>query len=273
MEYKEPTPKQKGIVMIVTVGGKLDMSKKSIILNKVKERLPDNPQIAIIPTASENPDIAGKEYQDALHLFGFGSISVVPMVNREDAYMKPFLDIIEGADMIVLTGGDQLRLTSLLGGTPVPEIIRKKAEDHLVMGISAGATVLSDPMIYDGKGKRGFLKGEVELTRGFGLLENIALDSHFIKRGRIPRLIYVVVSNPEVLGVGLGENTAIFVENNIAEVCGKHSVIIVDGLHIKDTNIATVKKKKPIAATNIHIHVLAHGSVIDLEKREIIKLG
>jgi len=259
--------------MIVTVGGKLDMSKKSIILGKLKERLPDDTQIAIIPTASENPGITGKEYEDGLQLFGFDNISVLPIVKREDAYVESHLKTIEEADMVVLTGGDQLRLTSLLGGTSIPEMIKKTAEKGVVMGVSAGATVLSNPMIYDGKGKRGFLKGEVELTCGFGFLENIAIDSHFIKRGRIPRLIYVVVSNPTVLGVGLGENTAMFVENTTAEVWGAYSVIIVDGFNIKDTNIATVKKRKPISATNIHIHVLAHGSVVDLGKREIITLG
>jgi len=259
--------------MIVTVGGNLDMSRRSIILGKLRERLPDEPQIVIIPTASESPDLAGRAYEDAFNLFGFSDISVLPIMNREDAHKESFLEIIENAALLVLTGGDQLKLTSLLGGTPIPEIIRNRAEEHFVMGVSAGAAVLSNPMIHDGRGRRGLLKGEVELTRGFGLLENIAIDSHFIKRGRIPRLIYVVVSNPAVLGVGLGENTAICIEKGIAEVWGKDSVIIVDGLHIKDTNIAHVKKRKPIAASNIHIHVLAHGSVIDLEKREILKLG
>lgn len=259
--------------MIVLVGGRLDKSQKSTILKKLKERLSDETLIAVIPTASKNPAVTGREYEDALRLFGFDDISVLPIIKREDAYVENFLKIVEDAGLVFLTGGDQLKLTSLLGGTPVPEIIRKKAETDVVMGVSAGATVLSNPMIYDGKGKRGFLKGEVELTSGFGLLENIAIDSHFVKRGRIPRLIYVVASNPRVLGVGLGENTAIFVENNIAEVWGTDSVIVVDGLHIKDTTIAAVKKRKPIAATNICMHVLAQGSVMDLKERTILKLG
>ncbi|MBU7047243.1 MAG: cyanophycinase [Theionarchaea archaeon] len=259
--------------MIVTVGGKLDKSKKSIILGKLKEKLPDETTIAIIPTASKNPELIGAEYESAFRLFGFENISVLTITKREDAYMESYLKTAEEADMIVLTGGDQLKLTSLLGGTPIPEIIKRKAGKGVILGDSAGATVLSNPMIYDGKGKRGFLKGEVELTSGFGLLENIAIDSHFVERGRLPRLIYVVVSNPKVLGVGLGENTAISVENDIAEVWGTYSVIIVDGLCIKRTNIATVKKRKPISATHICIHVLGQGSVIDLKEREILKIG
>jgi cyanophycinase len=259
--------------MIVAVGGNLDITVNSVILGELKERIPETSRAAIIPTASKIPGVITKQYEDALEFIGFETISVIPIAVREDTYKEPFLEIIREADMVVLTGGDQLRLTSIIGGTPVHDLIKKKAEKDIVMGISAGATVLSDPMIYNGKGKGGFLKGGVELTSGFELLKNVAIDSHFLRRGRIPRLIYVVVSNPEVLGVGLDENTAIFVEDHIATVCGEYSVIIVDGTHIKDTNIATVKKKEPIAATNICIHMLAHGSVVDLEKRSVLNLG
>jgi cyanophycinase len=259
--------------MIVAVGGKLDTTAKSVILRKLKEKLPETPRAAIIPTASKIPGVITKQYEDALEFIGVETISVIPIAVREDTYEEPFLEIIREADMIVLTGGDQLRLTSTIGGTPVHDLIKKKAEEAVVMGISAGATVLSDPMIYNEKSKGGFLKGGVELTSGFELLKDIAIDTHFLKRGRIPRLIYVVVSNPEVLGVGLDENTAIFVESNIATVCGEHSVIVVDGRRIEETNIATVREKEPIAATNICIHMLAHGSVLDLEKRRVITLG
>lgn len=259
--------------MIVAVGGNLDTTANSVILGELKERIPETSRAAIIPTASKIPGVITKQYEDALELIGFETISVIPIAVREDTYKEPFLEIIREANMIVLTGGDQLRLTSIIGGTPVQDLIKKKADKDIVMGISAGATVLSDPMIYNEKKRGGFLKGGVELTSGFELLKNVAIDSHFLRRGRIPRLIYVVVSNPEVLGVGLDENTAIFVENHIATVCGEYSVIIVDGRRIEKTNIATVKEKDPIAATNICIHMLAHGSVIDLEKRSVLELG
>lgn len=259
--------------MIIVVGGNLNMSKKSPILRKLKEKLSDDIKIGVIPTASEDPILTGKMYEDALRLFGFDNVSTLPIMKREDASAEEFLKYSEEADMLLLTGGDQLRLTSLLGGTSISDIIRKKGKNGVIMGISAGATVLSDFMIYDGKGKRGFLKGEVEITSGFGLLENVAIDSHFIKRGRIPRLIYVVVSNPKLLGVGLGENTAMFVEDDIAEVWGTNTVIIVDGSCIENTNIALVKKRKPIAATNIYIHVLTQGTLMNLKERKVLKLG
>jgi cyanophycinase len=261
------------IIMIILVGGNLDKSEKSVILKSVRSRISDDKRIALIPTASEMPDEIGNEYEDALKLFGFRDISILHIKKREDAYIGNYIKSIEEADMVLLTGGDQLKLTSFLGGTAIPEIIRRKALSGIVMGVSAGATVLSNPMIYDGKGRLGFRKGEVELTSGFGLLDNIVVDTHFVKRGRIPRLIYVVVSNPNLLGIGLGENTALFVDKSRAEVLGTDSVIVVDGLHMRDTTIATVKKGKPIAATNICMHVLAHGSVMDLNERRVLTLG
>jgi cyanophycinase len=176
---------------------------------------------------------------------------------------------VEQADIVFFTGGDQLRLTSIIGGTPVHDkILEKYQNDNFIyVGTSAGAHRASKSMIYQGSSQEALLKGEIKITRGLGLIDHVVIDTHFVKRGRIGRLLQAVVSNPKALGIGLGEDTGLLItDGNEMEALGTGIVILVDGRKITDTNITDVDMGEPISIKNMVVHVMSKGdhySLID----------
>ena len=144
---------------------------------------------------------------------GADNVGVLEIESREHCQDQTILERIKGADVIFFTGGDQLRLTSIIGGTPVHDLILDKYynDPFLYVGTSAGAACASRNMIYQGSSKEALLKGEVKITGGLGLMSDVAIDTHFVKRGRIGRLFQAVVSNPKIIGLGLGEDTGLLI--------------------------------------------------------------
>jgi len=230
--------------------------------NKEKSR------IEIIPTASQIPQTVGEEYRKAFSYLGADNIEVLDIQDRETANSKKVCDRLQKADVVMFTGGDQLRLTSILGGTRFHEILEQKYknEHFLIAGTSAGAAACSTNMIYQGSASEALLKGEVKITGGLGLIDNVVIDTHFVQRGRIGRLFQAVVSNPRVLGIGLGEDTGLFIsDGHVMEGIGSGLVILVDGRKIKNTNLTDVSMGEPVSIENLIVHVLSKGDVYDLE--------
>ncbi len=219
-------------------------------------------KIEIIPTASKIPDIVGQEYTKAFRFLGAENVSVLKIENRETALSKETLNRVKAADVIFFTGGDQLRLTSIIGGTPIHDAVLQKylEEDFIYVGTSAGAHSASKSMIYQGSSKEALLKGEIKITSGLGLIDHVIIDTHFVQRGRIGRLFQAVVSNPKTLGIGLGEDTGLLIkEGNEMEALGSGLVILVDGRHVADTNITDVAMGEPISIKNMVVHVMSEG--------------
>lgn len=228
----------------------------------------ENSRIEIITTASKIPREVGLEYVKAFRFLNASNADVLDIENREQASDREFLNRLIEADVVMFTGGDQLRLSSILGGTKFHEILldKYKNEEFIYAGTSAGAAAASNNMIYQGSSSEALLKGEIKITSGLGLIDKLIIDTHFVRRGRIGRLFQSVVSNPKILGVGLGEDTGLLITNNSKmEAIGSGLVILVDGREIKDTNLTRVELGQPISINRLVTHVMSKHDTFDLE--------
>ncbi len=245
------------------------------ILNRfTKHLMGETNRIEIIPAASEIPQKIGDEYIQAFRQLGYENVGVLNIRDRADTRNTEFLDRIQEAEGVLFTGGNQLRLTSILGGTQFSSILfdRYRNEPLVIAGTSAGAMAMSDTMIYGGSSYEALLKGEVHFSPGFGLLNGIIIDTHFVKRGRIGRLFQAVASNPASLGIGLGEDTGLLIKDGgIKESIGSGLVIIVDGYSIRYSNFAHIDQGKPISIENLCVHVMVPGDKYILSERRFVR--
>lgn len=238
------------------------------ILKRIIDESPfkQESRIEIITTASKIPKTVGPEYKRAFEYLQAKNVDVLHIENREIANSEDTLKRINEANVVLFTGGDQLRLTSILGGTKFHDILlnKYKTEDFVYVGTSAGAAAASNNMIYQGSSHEALLKGEVKITSGLGLIDDVIIDTHFVQRGRIGRLFQAVVGNPKVLGIGLGEDTGLFIKNHHMEAIGSGLVILVDGRDVKDTNLTSIELGEPISINHIVTHVMSQNDTFDL---------
>lgn len=244
------------------------------ILRKIitESKLKENSRIEIVTTASKIPYEVGPEYRRAFEYLGATNVAELHIENREQAMESTATERMRNADVVMFTGGDQLRLTSILGGTEIHDLLLHKYqyEDFIYAGTSAGAAAASNNMIYQGTSSEALLKGEIKITSGLGFIDDVIIDTHFVQRGRIGRLFQAVVSNPKTLGIGLGEDTGLFItEGNKMEAIGSGLVILVDGRQIRDTNITDIPMGAPISIKNLITHVMSNHDIFDLENREL----
>ena len=240
----------------------VDFESEEILKYFVSALKGSNPSIAVLPTASNIPEEIGKEYTKLFQELGVSKVEVLDIRTREDARDPKNCEIIEKAAGIYFTGGDQLRLTSILGGTRLLQLMKERYtyDEILIAGTSAGATALSTPMIYEADTQGGFLKGDVRITTGLEFLKNVAIDTHFIMRGRIVRMAQCIVTNPGCIGIGLEEDTAICISGGRElEVLGSGLVTIVDGMGISKTNIYEIGTGAPFSVRDLSIHLLCPG--------------
>lgn len=228
-------------------------------------------RIEVIPTASQIPQIVGPEYKRAFEFLGAKDVHIMDLTRREEANSEEFMKRAREADVVMFTGGDQLRLTSILGGTRFHDIILDKYinENFVYAGTSAGAAAASENMIYQGSSSEALLKGEIKTTQGLGFIDNVLIDTHFVQRGRIGRLFQAVVNNPRTLGIGLGEDTGLFIYQNRMTAVGSGLVILVDGRFIKDTNLTNINIGEPISIDNLTVHVMSQNDFFDLTTKEM----
>lgn len=247
----------------------LNFFEEGILKRLIKEsRLKESSRIEVVTTASKIPKEIGPEYVKALSYLGANNVAILDIVRREEAMDPEILERLKVADVVMFTGGDQLRLTSILGGTPFHDILlnKYKSEDFIYAGTSAGAAAASNNMIYQGSSSEALLKGEVKITSGLGLIDDVIIDTHFVQRGRIGRLFQAVVGNPKVLGIGLGEDTGLLITNGRQmEAIGSGLVILVDGREIKDTNLTQIELGQPISINHLVTHVLSKNDTFDLD--------
>ncbi|MFL5788652.1 MAG: cyanophycinase [Flavisolibacter sp.] len=231
------------------------------------------PLIEIITTASSIPDIVAQSYKRAFKKLSCDNVGHLKLLNREDADNKKVIDRIENCNAVLFSGGDQLKLCSILGGTHIINIIKERFETEplVVAGTSAGAAAMSYTMICGGNENRAFIKGEVEFSIGFGFLQNVIVDTHFDARGRFGRLVQAIAAQPGSIGIGLDEDTGVIIEKgNKAKAIGSSSVVIVDGSGVLYNNIADIKNGMPLSLSNISVHVMCRGDTFDLAKREFM---
>lgn len=261
---------------LIAIGGNEDKADELIVLKRVVREIGKiDYKVGVITTASETPEQRGQDYHSVFTTLGASRIDIFNIKERAEANDRKSAKTIADLDLIFFTGGDQLRLTTILGGTRIFDAIQERLKNGaLIAGTSAGATVFSDTMIYEGKSEDGLFKGSVLSTSGFGFVNKIIIDTHFMARGRIGRLIQIVASNSTCIGVGIGEDSGVILKSDgIAEVIGTGQVIIVDGCGIGYSNIMDIKPGEPIAVENVRIHSLADGYGYNFKKRRFLKLS
>ena len=232
------------------------------ILQRFVDELSGKRTVVIIPTASEEPDEAAQDYLDVFTTLGVEHLEVLNIQSRAQANSPDSLDVLNRADGILFTGGDQLRLTALLGGTA---LLARLGERYLhdpiiIAGTSAGAAAMSTPMIYQGRNDAGFLKEEIHITTGLQLLRDVAIDTHFIKRGRIVRMAQIIATNPGCIGLGLEEDTAVFItKGREIEVLGNGIVVLLDGHDCTGNTIYDIAPGEVFSIRDLRLHLLAKG--------------
>ena len=252
----------------------LNFFELGILRRIVKESGGPGDRIEVITTASMIPHEVGNNYLNAFGKIGCTNIGIMHIRNREDALNKNYIERLKQADCVMFSGGNQLRLSAVFGGTEFLQIIhdRYQEEDFVVAGTSAGAMAMSNTMIYEGNATRAHLKGEVKITTGLGFMDDVIIDSHFEKRGRFGRLAQAVASNPSCLGIGLGEDTGMLVTGgNQLEAIGSGMVMIVDGHEIRHSNIADIPEGNPISVEKLIVHLCAKGNGYLLKERKFIE--
>jgi cyanophycinase len=248
----------------------LNFFELGILKRIVEEAGGADSRIEIITTASMIPYEVGNNYLDAFGKTGSTNIGLMHIRNREDALDNAYLERISEANAVLFSGGNQLRLSTIFGGTDLLKLMHEKylKDDFLVAGTSAGAMAMSKTMIYEGNATRAHFKGEVKITTGLGFMDNVIFDSHFEKRGRFNRLAQAVSSNPSCIGIGLGEDTGMLVsKGNYMEAIGSGLVIIIDGHQIRHTNIADIPEGNPISIEHLIVHFCEHGNGYSLKER------
>lgn len=230
-------------------------------------------RIEVVTTASMIPQEVGAGYLEAFGRLGCDKVDVMHIRNRQDCMIPEYAERLRKCDGVMFTGGNQLRLSTIWGGTDLFNIIRERYwnENFVIAGTSAGAMAMSNTMIYEGDSADALLKGAVKITTGLALLKDVIVDTHFDKRGRFGRLAQAVASNPGCIGLGLGEDTGVLITSgNHMETIGSGMVLIFDGHHIRHNTIADLPEGFPISIENLVVHVLAKGNGYDVQNRRFL---
>lgn len=256
------------------VRNNLNFFELGILRRIVEEAGGTDTRIEVITTASMIPNEVGENYLNAFGKIGCTNVGVLPIRNRADAMQEEYLDRVRQCDAVMFSGGNQLRLSATFGGTTFLEILLKRyheEEGFVVAGTSAGAMAMSNTMIYEGNASTAHLKSEVKITTGLGFMDDVIFDSHFEKRGRFGRLAQAIASNPSAIGIGLGEDTGMYIRNgNWMEAIGSGLVMIIDGHDIRHSNIADIPDGNPISVENIKVHFCERGNGYMLKERLFI---
>jgi cyanophycinase len=260
---------------LVIIGGAEDKrADKAILKEVIKLAGGENSHIALITTATNSPGEVGQEYKRLFGDLGAKSVVSINITDRESANNIEGLKILNDSTCVFFVGGDQLRISSILGGTEVHRLVRKLYEDgRVIAGTSAGASMMSEIMVVEGKDEEAPRKCTLKMAPGMDLLAGVIIDQHFNQRGRIGRLLAAVAQNPNVLGIGIDEDTAMIVNKNLEFIVeGSGVVTVVDGRDIAFTNISEQNQDDPLAITNVKIHVFPKGYGFNLiKKQEILK--
>jgi cyanophycinase len=258
---------------IVPVGGAEEKIQDPRILSRFVELASEGQgdsgaHIAIIPTASELSD-TGPRYEKIFRDLGARTATALPFFERADAERTDLLAVLEQATGIFFTGGNQLRIATTLGGTPVAKLVRRmNASGAIVGGTSAGAAILPEHMIAHGQVGATPIAGMVQLSPGLGLSNRVVVDQHFRQRDRLGRLLAALAYNPFAIGLGLDEDTAAFIApDNVMHVIGSGAVTVVDVSKLEHSSIADAAEGSPICMTNIRLHILPNGASYDLHLR------
>ena len=254
---------------IIPIGGGEDRIKEMQIHRRFVELAGGaDAYIVVIPTASML-DTTGAEYDRIFSALGAGQVAVMPISRRADCDNPKFAVMLDKATGIFITGGNQLRLSAIMGGTLlVKQIRRRNVEGIPVAGTSAGASIMSEHMVAGGLGNESPAEGAVTLSPGIGLTNAVIIDQHFTQRNRLGRLLTASSFNPFLIGLGIDEDTAAFIgPDDVIEVIGSGTVTLVDASQITHSSMWDAKPGEALSLLGLRLDVLGEGCRYDLKAR------
>lgn len=253
---------------LIAIGGHEDKEDQRLILCAVAERLHGG-RLVVATVASHRPDGYFDAYRSAFEALGVDDLVELYVDERADSQDPANRAMIDGAAGIFFTGGDQLRIVSQIGDTPLEHAVRDlHARGGVVAGTSAGASAQSETMLMGGGEGESYRIGELHMAPGLGLIPGVIIDQHFAERGRIGRLLGAVAHNPRILGIGIDEDSAIVVEGTEFRVIGSGAVTIVDAGQVSHSNIAEAKPQRVLSIHHVTLHTLGAGNSFDLASRQ-----
>lgn len=256
---------------LIVIGGHEDKHGDRVILREVARRAGPDGKVVVATVASSEPELYWEEYQRAFRALGVRHVHHLDVRTRAEAKSERAVRVLEGATVVFFTGGDQLRITSELGDSPVYHRLCEIYTDEggTIAGTSAGASMMCETMLVRGEQEQSARLGApLVMAPGLGFVKNAIIDQHFAQRGRIGRLLGAVAHNPRVLGIGIDENTAAVFEDGRFTVIGENAVYTVDGSTATYSNIAEEGEDRALALFDVRLNLLSHGDRFDLARRE-----
>ncbi|WBO86360.1 cyanophycinase [Hymenobacter yonginensis] len=261
--YPNPRTKKKYYLNFFELG-----ILKRVVLESGKE----DPRIEVITTASMIPEEVARIYISSFTMLNCNNVNIMDIRTPEDARQPQYLERLRQADVVMMSGGNQSRLTQMFGGSEFLQILKQRYYEQpnfIIAGTSAGAMAMSKTMIKGGSVPDALMKGAVKMGPGLGLIDSVVIDSHFVKRGRFGRIIEAVALHPKLIGIGLGEDTGVLItEGNQMEAIGSNLVVIMDGHKLEHNNAPAAKKGEAISIESMLLHVLVKGNLYDVAQRE-----
>jgi len=256
--------------ILIAIGGG-EMAEATEVLDELLSLLKkkSDPRLTVMTVATNEADSAASKYNSLFRSKSIKHVNVVDVSLRDDGFREDSVKKVREADALFFTGGDQLNVTSLMGGTPLHNAIHEKFhEGFIIAGTSAGAAMMSSSMIISGGSGNPPLVGGVEFAPGMELISDAVIDTHFSQRARHGRLLTAVAHYPQALGIGIDEQTAMVVRGNEFKVIGKGVVTIVDGNAMRHCDLPYRQKEETIGMFETHLHVLPAGYKFNLKDRQ-----
>lgn len=260
-----------GLAKIMFIGGTEDREGECLILRRfLDEAGGATARVAVITAATREGLRVGDEYRRVFIMLGCAAVDVLEINSREDAGRSEISAVLANVTGIFLTGGDQIRLTGLLGGTALENALKKRVGEGIILaGTSAGASALPALMIVGGETDTPD-RDSIRMASGFGFVPDIVADQHFAQRGRNNRLLVAVAMNPRILGIGIDEDTAACLSDGVFEVIGGGTVMFIDALAARISNIQELSLGHPLTVSPVVIHLLSAGFCFSMMERRII---
>jgi cyanophycinase len=251
----------------------LEFIEEGILYHVVEEAGGVDAKIVVIPTASSIPVEVGENYLNAFSKLGCKNIDVLDIRSKEDSETDHAISLINNANCVMFSGGNQSKITDNIGNTTIHKTLvdrYKNEKGFVIAGTSAGAMAMANQMIAGGSATESFIKGAVNMYKGLGLIPELIIDTHFIRRGRFGRQSEAVAKFPNLIGFGLAEDTGMIIKNgNDCTVIGSGMVIVFDGSTLTHNNEKILEEGTPMTMTNLTIHVLSNSDEYNIKNRRV----
>jgi cyanophycinase len=246
---------------------------EGILFHVVEEAGGIDANIVVIPTASRVPVEVGQNYMDAFSSLGCKNVTILDIRSTTDSGKEASIKMIKEANCVMFSGGDQSKITNKIGGTTIHKILAdkyKNEEGFVIAGTSAGAMAMANEMIAGGSASEAFIKGAVTMYKGLNLIPELIIDTHFIRRGRFGRQSEAVAKHPNLIGIGLAEDTGMIIKNGSdCTVIGSGMVIVFDGSKLTHNNEKILEEGTPMSMANLIIHVLSNNDKYSIKNRKV----